>query len=97
VVFALTAGLTGAISQTQLIVTVGFAGIAAGSIAMGLEGYLVACGDADPKLPQVAFFGTTFHRDLPRGAGRLPIPRHFDAQGMQRHGFHDLSYAYPTG
>src|SRR5437899_4806824 len=45
--FALAAGLTGAISQTQVIVTAGFAEIAAGSIAMGLGGYLAARGDAE--------------------------------------------------
>lgn len=45
--FALAAGLTGAISQTDLIVTAGFAEIAAGSIAMGLGGYLAARGDAE--------------------------------------------------
>ena len=45
--FALAAGLTGAISQTHLIVTAGFAEVAAGSIAMGLGGYLAARGDAE--------------------------------------------------
>lgn len=45
--FALAAGLTGAISQTKLIVTAGLAEIAAGSIAMGLGGYLAARGDAE--------------------------------------------------
>jgi VIT1/CCC1 family predicted Fe2+/Mn2+ transporter len=45
--FALAAGLTGAISQTRLIVTAGFAEIAAGSIAMGLGGYLAARSDAE--------------------------------------------------
>ena len=45
--FALAAGLTGAISQTHVIVTAGFAEIAAGSIAMGLGGYLAARGDAE--------------------------------------------------
>lgn len=45
--FALAAGLTGAISQTHLIVTAGFAEIAAGSIAMGLGGYLAARSDAE--------------------------------------------------
>jgi VIT1/CCC1 family predicted Fe2+/Mn2+ transporter len=44
--FALAAGLTGAIAQTRIIVTAGFAEIAAGSIAMGLGGYLAARGDA---------------------------------------------------
>lgn len=48
--FALAAGLTGAISQTHLIVTAGFAEIAAGSIAMGLGGYLAARGDAEHYL-----------------------------------------------
>ncbi len=38
--FALAAGLSGAIDQTSIIITAGFAEIAAGSIAMGLGGYL---------------------------------------------------------
>lgn len=45
--FALAAGLTGAISQTSLIVTAGLAEIAAGSIAMGLGGYLAARSEAE--------------------------------------------------
>ena len=45
--FALAAGLTGAIANSQLIVTAGFAEIAAGSIAMGLGGYLAARGDTE--------------------------------------------------
>jgi VIT1/CCC1 family predicted Fe2+/Mn2+ transporter len=45
--FALAAGLTGAISQTHLIVTAGLAEIAAGSIAMGLGGYLAARSNAE--------------------------------------------------
>jgi VIT1/CCC1 family predicted Fe2+/Mn2+ transporter len=45
--FALAAGLTGAISQTNVIVTAGFAEIAAGSIAMGLGGFLASRGDAE--------------------------------------------------
>ena len=45
--FALAAGLTGAIAQSRLIVTAGFAEIAAGSIAMGLGGYLAARSDAE--------------------------------------------------
>ena len=45
--FALAAGLTGAIAQSRLIVTAGFAEIVAGSIAMGLGGYLAARGDAE--------------------------------------------------
>ena len=45
--FALAAGLTGAIESTGLIVTAGIAEIAAGSIAMGLGGYLAARSQAD--------------------------------------------------
>jgi len=47
-----------------------------------------------PKLPQVACFDTAFHRTMPRVAKLLPIPRRFDAKGVQRYGFHGLSYAY---
>jgi len=45
--FALAAGLTGAINSTGIIVTAGLAEIAAGSIAMGLGGYLAAGSDAE--------------------------------------------------
>jgi vacuolar iron transporter family protein len=45
--FALAAGLTGAIDSADIIVTAGFAEIAAGSIAMGLGGYLAAKSDAE--------------------------------------------------
>jgi acetate kinase len=47
-----------------------------------------------PKLPQVACFDTAFHRTMPRVARWLPIPRRYDAKGIQRYGFHGLSYAY---
>ena len=45
--FALAAGLTGEINSTGIIVTAGLAEIAAGSIAMGLGGYLAAKSDAE--------------------------------------------------
>lgn len=47
-----------------------------------------------PKLPQVACFDTAFHQSMPRVAKLLPIPRRFDAKGIQRYGFHGLSYTY---
>ncbi len=47
-----------------------------------------------PHLPQVACFDTAFHHSLPRVAKLLPIPRRFDAMGIQRYGFHGLSYSY---
>ena len=46
------------------------------------------------KLPQVVCFDTAFHLTMPRVAKLLPIPRRFDAMGIQRYGFHGLSYAY---
>ena len=45
--FALAAGLSGADTTTRIIVVAGLAEIAAGSIAMGLGGYLAAKNDAD--------------------------------------------------
>jgi VIT1/CCC1 family predicted Fe2+/Mn2+ transporter len=45
--FALAAGLSGAVDSTNIIVIAGLAEIAAGSIAMGLGGYLAAKSDAE--------------------------------------------------
>ena len=45
--FALAAGLSGAVASSRVIVTAGLAEIAAGSIAMGLGGYLAARSDAE--------------------------------------------------
>lgn len=47
-----------------------------------------------PHLPQVACFDTAFHQTMPRVAKLLPLPRRLDAKGVQRYGFHGLSYAY---
>jgi len=47
-----------------------------------------------PEISQVACFDTSFHRTMPRVAKLLPIPRRFEAIGVQRYGFHGLSYAY---
>jgi len=45
--FALAAGLSGAVQSTSIVITAGLAEIAAGSIAMGLGGYLAARSDAE--------------------------------------------------
>ena len=45
--FALAAGISGAVSANNLVITAGLAEIAAGSIAMGLGGYLAAKSDAE--------------------------------------------------
>ena len=50
--------------------------------------------DRMPNLLQVACFDTAFHHDLPRLAKILPIPRHYEAQGVRRYGFHGLSYEF---
>ena len=47
-----------------------------------------------PGLPQVACFDTAFHRTMPRLATLLAIPRRYEAKGVQRYGFHGLSYTY---
>jgi len=52
--FALAAGLTGAVISTGVIATAGLAEIAAGSIAMGLGGYLAARSDAEHYASELA-------------------------------------------
>ena len=47
-----------------------------------------------PHLPQVACFDTAFHRDMPQVARLLSIPRRYAKLGLQRYGFHGLSYAF---
>ncbi len=47
-----------------------------------------------PAVPQVVCFDTAFHRDLPRRARLLPIPRRYYDSGVRRYGFHGLSYEY---
>lgn len=47
-----------------------------------------------PALPQVACFDTAFHATQPPEARRLALPREFTGKGLQRYGFHGLSYEY---
>lgn len=48
-----------------------------------------------PTLPQVVCFDTAFHQPLPEVARRLALPRGLaDAAGIERFGFHGLSYEY---
>jgi acetate kinase len=46
------------------------------------------------QLPQVVCFDTAFHRSMPRVATQLPIPRRYATKGVQRYGFHGLSYTF---
>jgi acetate kinase len=50
-----------------------------------------------PDVPQVACFDTAFHRHMPAVATQLPIPRRYLAKGVQRYGFHGLSYTFLLG
>ena len=47
-----------------------------------------------PGVPQVACFDTSFHRGQPAVAELVPLPRDICATGVQRYGFHGLSYEY---
>src|SRR5271168_4558297 len=45
-------------------------------------------------VPHVVCFDTAFHRTMPRVATQLPIPRRYARKGVQRYGFHGLSYTF---
>jgi acetate kinase len=45
-------------------------------------------------VPQVACFDTSFHRGQPDVAELIPLPRELRQSGLQRYGFHGLSYEY---
>ena len=47
-----------------------------------------------PGVPQVACFDTSFHRGQPAVAEVVPLPREICRGGVQRYGFHGLSYEY---
>ena len=56
-----------------------------------------AVAETAPDLPQVACFDTAFHATQDSIARCLPLPRTLREQGLQRYGFHGLSYEYITG
>jgi len=47
-----------------------------------------------PGVPQVACFDTSFHRGQPAVAELVPLPKELRDAGVQRYGFHGLSYEY---
>jgi acetate kinase len=53
-----------------------------------------AVADRLPEAPQVACFDTSFHRGQPAVAELVPLPAEIRAAGVQRYGFHGLSYEY---
>jgi len=52
------------------------------------------CAMLQPHVPQVACFDTAFHQTMDSLARRLGLPRAYDAEGVQRYGFHGLSYEF---
>lgn len=52
------------------------------------------CSGYFPEVPQFACLDTAFHRDLPRVAYLLPIPREYEKHGIRRYGFHGLSCSW---
>ena len=53
-----------------------------------------AVQDQLPGVPQVACFDTSFHRGQPAVAELVPLPKQIRDAGVQRYGFHGLSYEY---
>lgn len=53
-----------------------------------------AVAQRNPGVPQVACFDTSFHRGQPAVAELVPLPRDIRSKGVQRYGFHGLSYEY---
>jgi len=47
-----------------------------------------------PLLKQVVCFDTSFHTSMPKVAKLLSIPRRYYEKGIQRYGFHGLSYSF---
>ncbi|HVT61109.1 MAG TPA: acetate/propionate family kinase [Thermoanaerobaculia bacterium] len=56
---------------------------------------IAAVAEANPRLPQVAAFDTSFHATLPEAAALYPLPREWSERfGLRRYGFHGLSVGY---
>jgi acetate kinase len=53
-----------------------------------------AVSERMPDVPQVACFDTSFHRGQPAVAEIVPLPHDLRQLGIQRYGFHGLSYEY---
>jgi len=52
------------------------------------------CAALQPRVPQIACFDTAFHRTMDPVARRLGLPRVYEDEGVQRCGFHGLSYEF---
>ena len=49
---------------------------------------------AYPDAIECACFDTAFHATMPEVARRVPLPREFASSGIEKYGFHGLSYAF---
>jgi VIT1/CCC1 family predicted Fe2+/Mn2+ transporter len=79
--FALAAGLSGAVSSSFLVLVAGVAEMAAGSIAMGLGGYLAANSEADSYRAEYARESREVH-DLP-DAEAAEVRQIFEQYGLR--------------
>jgi VIT1/CCC1 family predicted Fe2+/Mn2+ transporter len=79
--FALAAGLSGAVSSSFLVLVAGIAEMTAGSIAMGLGGYLAAKGEADSYRAELAREYREV-RDIP-AAERSEVRQIFERYGLK--------------
>src|SRR6516162_1148845 len=52
------------------------------------------CAALQPRVPQIACFDTAFHRTTDSVTRRLGLPRVYEEEGVQRYGFHGLSYEF---
>jgi acetate kinase len=57
-------------------------------------GAIDAVAERLPEVPQVACFDTSFHRGASAVTELVPLPAEIRKQGVQRYGFHGLSYEY---
>lgn len=81
--FALAAGLSGAIMATGIVVKAGFAEIAAGSISMGLGGYLAARSEHDHYEKERAEESREVREEPEHEANE--VLEIFEQYGVQRH------------
>jgi acetate kinase len=52
------------------------------------------CAALEPRVPQIVCFDTAFHRTMDSVTRRLGLPRAYEEEGVQRYGFHGLSYEF---
>jgi len=52
------------------------------------------CRNTFPAIPQIACFDNSFHQHMPDCAKYYALPEKYKNMGLQRYGFHGLSYEY---